>query len=132
MGNDQTDKNNTQEKPLKIEALNTLSEWSRLLITIASGILALTVTFFRVIKAGKEQSLELSWLLVVSWALLLVSIVFGCLLVGSLVGHLNNRTINTLDAQDSKLMNKSGTQWITFLLGIGCFIAFGIFNLFMS
>ena len=130
MENDQTGKNNIEEKPLKIEALNTLSEWSRLLITIASGILALSVTFFKVIKTGNEQSLEYPWLLVVSWGLLLVSILFGCVLVGSLVGHLNARTINTINAQDSKLMRKSGPQWIAFLLGILCFIAFGILNLF--
>lgn len=113
---------------LKTKAFTALSDWSRLLITIASGMLALSVTFFRVIKVG-QNSLEYPCFLVISWLLLLASIVWGCFLVGSLVGHLNTNTIATLNAQDPKLMCKSFVQWITFLLGIGFFIVYGIINL---
>ena len=128
MGNDHKGENNAQNKPLKVEAFTALSDWSRLLITIASGILALSVTFFQVMKAGQEQP-EYSVFLILSWGSLVLSIVFGCYLNGLLVGHLNKHTIDTLNAQDPKLMTKTVVQWLSFLVGIGFFISFGIFSL---
>ena len=113
---------------LKTKAFTALSDWSRLLITIASGILALSVTFFQVMKAGQEQP-EYSVFLILSWGSLVLSIVFGCYLNGLLVGHLNKHTIDTLNAQDPKLMTKTVVQWLSFLVGIGFFISFGIFSL---
>lgn len=118
-----------QEKTLllKIGAFKALSGWSRTLMAAASIILALSATFVNVTSAGHKTFLLL---LAISWLSLLMSILYGGLLTGSIVAHLNNRSQEELDAQDAKLMTRSAMQWLAFCLGIMFFTVYSLLDLF--
>lgn len=124
-----------QKLQIKLQAFAILVTWSRLLTTIAAGVLALSVTFFRVIEpsssseASQQASLELPWLLIASWSALFISLVFGAILVGSLSAHLNIGSVETLSTQKPSILWKTFAQWISFLLGILLFAIFGFVNL---
>ena len=118
-------KNNSSEKlQLKIQAFNALSTWSRLLIAVAAGILVLSITFIR------GQAIQHVYFLGFAWGALILSIVVGFYLVGSMTAHLNEGEVETLNAQDPRLILRSTIQWLSFLAGIVLFCAFGFINLF--
>lgn len=71
---------------LRLAAINSAIDLTREFITLASGILALTVTFVKELAKAPSQSLrrQLAW----SWILYLISIMLGALALMSLTGNL--------------------------------------------
>ncbi len=98
------------------------------LLTLATGVVALTVTFQKEVGAPPE----LKWVIVLAWLIFLVSIVCGLLTLMALTGSLRD----VAEGKHSNIMEGSvrGTaiaQALTFLLGLivtGCFGAITLFT----
>ena len=106
------------------------------LITLASGILALTATFLKDILSvlqGKDASLpHPHWSLYVTWILMLLSILLGLLAHGAITGTLdeinpkneNNAGENEISVYKPNIRVLTIAQWICFLLGAMFMILF--------
>lgn len=107
---------------LTIEAFKAISNWSRMVIAVASGVLALNVTL----------SSATHLLQYFSWTFLLISILSGGWLVGSITAHLNTGVQGEeLNVHDPRLLRRSMIQWISFILGMVLFVYFDLLkNLF--
>jgi len=61
------------------------------LMTLATGVIALTITFARDFVGGAPQRLR--WYVIGSWILLLISVAFGQLCLMALTGVLGSREV---------------------------------------
>ena len=107
-----------------VEFANALAQQ---LITLATAILALTITFTKdILKDTNKSSL---WLLKLSWVVFLASICFGIAAMSALTG-----TLAPVDAQPSLTLGfnvrlPAGLQFLSFITGIILIIIFGVMSL---
>jgi hypothetical protein len=104
------------------------------LITLATGVMALTITFFSdLLEKGDHQNNAAHnhiWLMKTSWVLYFVSIIFGVWTLYAMTGTLGN--------EPGDLRHKSLYSWnirlpsmiqiITFLFGSGFALAFALYS----
>lgn len=108
-------------------AFASASESSKLLITLATGLLGLEITFAKDIVVTLTHPGRV--LLGISWALFLLTVVTGLWTQLALTGSLGGDTTPTAKAIfGSNVRIPAITQILFFLAGLGCTVAFGLTN----
>ena len=93
-------------------------------LTLATGIIALTITFSKDF-AGAEAGLKI--LVFLAWILLLVSVLFGLCVLLALTGTLEPIDPSTPNSIRGKnVIIPASLQIVTFFLGLALTVAFGI------
>jgi len=111
---------------LRLKAFDSVSEWSKQITTIASASLVLSATFIKDIMAGHAVH---PWYLWISWVLLLLTIITGVFVLGTLAAQLNKGDQDTLDVYSPSIVGAAIVQTALFLLGMVAFIFFVASNL---
>jgi hypothetical protein len=102
---------------------------SKLLITLATGLLGLEITFAKDVVITLTHPGKI--LVGISWALFLLSVVAGLWTLLALTGNLGGDTVPTAKAiYGSNVKFPAVTQILLFLAGLGCTVAFGLSNSF--
>jgi hypothetical protein len=106
------------------------SELAQQLVTLSTGVLALTITFTKDVLKNHSRSPLL--ILKIAWVVLLVSICFGIMTKMALTGTLMPQ--QTASPEDrlvfkSNVLTPAKLQILTFLLGIVLIIVYGAFSL---
>jgi hypothetical protein len=113
-----------QDEKLK-KAFDLLAEVSKQLITLSTGILALTITFAKDLIKPADAPV---WLIKASWVLYVLSIVFGVLTLSTVAGNLEESYISdkppTLYAKSIGFYH--GTQMILFGIATALIVAFAL------
>lgn len=103
------------------EALSAAVEYAKLLVTLTTGTVVLSATFLDKFYFGTSL-----WLLLVAWALLGVSILFGLGVQGEYVTRMAE---SDLTIRHTSMENTTLAQWISGVLGLllfGLFVALNI------
>jgi len=106
---------------IKVKAFDTILEWSKQLITIASATIVLSATFVKDIFS--DTIVYQGWLFA-SWILFIFSIVVGILVIGSLAAYLNTGDGSQLDVYKPSIWSTALAQGALFLFGLGTFLWF--------
>src|SRR5947209_6582475 len=104
------------------KAFDFAQETTKQLLTLATGVLALTITFLKDITKNAPHSAQ-KWLHI-AWILYLASAVFGVFTLSMLSGNLAKR--DEPDIYAWNIRGPSIAQYVTFLVAIGFTINFGI------
>lgn len=101
-------------------------EWIKQIITLSSGIIVLSATFISSIFNQLNWSI---WLLIISWVLLLLSIVFG-------LNTISTITYSRIHHDDSWSSGKGknyacAAKWL-FMAGISIFVIFALINFLIT
>ncbi len=133
------------------KAFTIASDIVKLLITLSTGVITFTVTFSKDLF-GNFSNAHCLFLLLVSWIILVCSIIFGFLTLGAMVGNLSKTKKSELEAQSTTTESDTGAthtnqtqeegtvyssnitaleflQMVFFLLGIILVFVFGYINL---
>lgn len=102
-------------------AFDFAAETAKQLITLSTGIVALTLTYAS--GPGKSGSGHARRLLIASWVVFLLSTLFG---VGTLMAMTGTLAQGELDVYADSIRTYSGLQIVTFVVGLGVAIAYGI------
>lgn len=110
----------------KDDAHEVALEWLKQIITLSSGIIVLSATFIGTIFKQMNWSI---WLLVLSWVLFLVSIVFALETISVIT---QSRIEENQEWSKGKgRVYAKVAKWL-FLTGIFLFILFALFNFLFS
>jgi len=101
-------------------SFNFAQEVTKQLLTLATGIVALTITFIKDVAADAPESAY--WRIEVAWILFIVSVIFGILTLMSLTSNLTDDSPSVY-ATETRVV--SAVQIILFLCALGFTIAFG-------
>lgn len=105
-------------------AFSYATEVVKHLLTLATGVVALTITFTKDLNA-KPTSAQV-WLMESSWALLLLSIIFGLATMMALTGTIAKTTpLSASSIYGSNVRIPMGLQLLTFVLGMALAIGYG-------
>ena len=124
------------------KAFTIASDIVKLLITLSTGVITFTVTFCRTFLGSVSGVHSIEWLLA-SWIILVISMIFGFLTLGAMVGNLsktNKSDIKQSEGEDSEDEKNSGVyssnitileiaQILTFVVGVAFVFIFGYQNL---
>jgi hypothetical protein len=102
------------------KALDSFSDYNKLLITIATGTVALSAVFLKDIYKGVALT-YLIW----SWALLGVSFFLGVVAVGQ---YINQLAESQIKVRRGLLEVLSLLQFVALMVGLGCFGVFAVQN----
>lgn len=115
--------NSGEMKEGRKDSVKLVQDITKLLITLATGVLTLSATFLNNIVGDYPTS---EFLIFVSWILITLSIVAGIFTLSSLVNLLKNDIYEPFAPQTTA---PAIIQWITFVVGITFFWIFVIVNL---
>ena len=105
----------------KIKAFDFVDGWAKLVIGLATGILTLSGTFIKdIVPEGTD--LMCKDLLYVSWGLLAVTVVFGCIVIQTLISELHDSSDPSINRGVIKLFSIG-----TCLLFVGGLASFALF-----
>ena len=96
-------------------------ETTKQLLTLATGVLALTITFRKDIVKDASEAAQ-TWL-EVAWILFLVSTIAGVLTLGALSGNLDKKAEPSIYAHG--IRRPSLVQLVAFAAAVVCTIVFG-------
>ena len=116
------------EEQVKL-AFQFVSDLDKQLITLSTGILALTITFTKDILGGINQ--RHIRLLLWSWIFFLLSITCGIWCLMALAGTLasgSSASVQGASVTGSNARIPGGAQIITFILGVGLIIVYGFLS----
>ncbi|WP_294294869.1 hypothetical protein [uncultured Chryseobacterium sp.] len=112
------------------KAFDFAADTVKQLITLATGIIAITITFLKDILGSAIVSNSI--FLFISWGLFIFSILFGIFALQALTGSLQPRRINTTVLNTPPNINTSniriqvGLQIVFFISALICTVIFGI------
>lgn len=105
-------------------AFSYATEVVKHLLTLATGVVALSITFTKDLNS-KPTNAQV-WLLEASWALLLVSIVFGLLTLMALTGTIAKTSPIAANAiYGNNVRFPMSAQLLFFVIGMGLTILYG-------
>jgi outer membrane protein OmpA-like peptidoglycan-associated protein len=111
---------------LRLKAFDSVSEWSKQIVTIASATLVLSATFIKDVLSG--NSIHNAYL-TAAWIFLLLCIVSGVLVLSTLAASLNKGDPADLDVYGPSTVAVAVVHVLLFLAGMGLFIFFVVVNL---
>jgi hypothetical protein len=106
------------------KAFDFAQETAKQVLTLATAVLALTITFIKEIENGKRLGHALVTM-EAGWILFLISIVFGVMTLMTLSGNLERPQSDSPSIYGGNITAMAGAQMIAFFLALGCTIAFG-------
>ncbi|MGA2410135.1 MAG: hypothetical protein ABSG46_07065 [Candidatus Binataceae bacterium] len=106
----------------KLKAFDFFKEAATQLITLALGVVVFSATFYKDMITGASRH---HIVLECSWALFLVSVIFGILVVGTLSWQLNA-------AGDPKALSIYSARWTAAVQLVAFILAIGLFALFIG
>jgi hypothetical protein len=114
------------------KAFDFAADLVKQLITLSTGLIALTVTFQKDIFVHAQPSA--ACLLVASWIALMLSVICGVWALMALTGTLdplghNGEDMPTISIQGGNCRLPTGLQVVCFLSGIGLAIAYAVISL---
>ncbi|WP_312900174.1 hypothetical protein [Chryseobacterium taichungense] len=113
------------------KAFDFAADTIKQLITLASGIIALTITFSKDIL-GSTSTVGVYWMYI-SWLFYIISIAFGILALLSITGTLEPQSQHSQTPSpsiyDKNIRNKAAFQIISFLLALIFTVIFGIITI---
>lgn len=108
--------------PINKDAANVALEWVKQIITLASGIVALSATFLE--KMGTYPDWILI-ILIISWACFISSVITGLTTISSIV---QSNLLNNNDwSVDTGKQNAVACKWL-FIIGVVIFCVFALFT----
>lgn len=107
----------------KKDSIKLVQDITKILITLATGILTLSATFLQNIVGDCPTS---KFLIFVSWILITLSITAGIFTLSSLINLLKNNKYEPFAPQTKA---PAIIQWITFVAGVTLFWIFVIVNI---
>ena len=121
---------NMEEKD-KIEyrkfSTTVMMEAAKLLITLASGSIVLSISFLSFVGKGTPSPpLKVFWLMILSWVASILSISFGILALGGIATAAHDKLEYNVDDPTTKLLLK--IQQDSFVVGFILFCAFAAVN----
>ena len=111
--------------PRQTKAFDFAAEFAKQLITLSTGIVAITITFRQGILGGGDKGDTV--LLGLAWLALTLSILCGVGLLMSMTGHLAKRPASTI--YEFGVRAWAIGQTVTFLVGIVLTVSFGFTSL---
>ncbi|EKA7384898.1 hypothetical protein K6U20_00885 [Vibrio fluvialis] len=107
-------------------AFEYAKDTTKQLMTLATGFIALTVTFSKDFIGSAPDDIQ--WKASVVWVLLLISVVFGQVCLMTLTGVLgtNKKPLPPLNIYKPSIKYTAAIQAITFFVGMGFGIVFAI------
>jgi len=120
------------------KAFDSALDLTKLLITLATGTLALTATFIKDILhvSDAKPAIPYKWLLFTTWGLMLFSVFWGLLAIGTITGTLDDIEAAIARSKQKKLTVFSGniklcsaSQSLLFYIGIVCLIIYAAMTL---
>lgn len=109
----------SKEQEQRIEAVKAALEWSKQVLTLATGTLVLSGTF---IKDIFKSTVKNPNLIMVSWILMSLSVLFGILFLGKMVSILNEKKGKEVDVYSGMWVGV--THVTAFFLGLIFFVFF--------
>jgi hypothetical protein len=113
------------------KAFDFVSDYTKQLITLATGIITFMVTFLGdEVKSGPDVS---KWCLIVSWGFFTLSICFGIMRLMALTGNLDPvdpKKQPNLTIGSDNVRTPGKLQIFTFLLALLLSVIFGVIQLF--
>jgi hypothetical protein len=105
-----------------------MMEAAKLLITLASGFIVLSISFLSFVGKGSTTPapLQFFWLMILSWTAALLSIGFGILSLGGIATTAHDKFNYDVDDPTTRLMLKA--QQISFVVGFILFCIFAAVN----
>ena len=110
------------------------SDLTKQVITLASGIIAVTVTFNNGFVSADSTPKSAVLFLMLSWGFYLLSIIFGIISLMALTGQLQRAATSVEETKENahtprinvfNIRVGSGVQLISFLLATVCILIFG-------
>jgi len=106
------------------DAHNVALEWIKQIITLSTGVIALSATFMTHILKTPNWTV---WLLILSWILLLLAIILGLETISVIT---NSRIHQNNDWTSESGRKKAKAGKYSFILGICFFALFALINFF--
>lgn len=118
--------------PQTSKAFDFASELVKQLLTLSTGIIALTITFLK--DVIEKAPTNLKWCIALAWIFYFISIAFGLLTMMALTGSLapvkapadSSETTPPASIRSPNVTRLSAAQVITFGIGLVLTIIFGI------
>jgi hypothetical protein len=115
--------------PSATKAVEVALEWSKQIITLATGTIVLSGTFIKDIFAtnlSSDQILSREWLFA-CWVAMLLAVIFSILFIGALTSLLSQA--GTPDVFSGMSRGLAVLEVSTFVFGVVAFVVFVTFNL---
>lgn len=110
------------------KAFDFAQETTKQVITLSTGIIALSVTLLKDVFAESASAFQ-GALLVAAWVAYLISIIAGIATLQSLTGNLERTTSGTPSVYSTGIRIVSGVQLVLFLIGTALMVWFGALGL---
>ena len=108
-------------------AVETMKEVAKLLITLASGFLVITVSYLQfIVNANPNTVIKYFSLIVVTWGILAFCIMSGIFALGAIATTTHDSNSYNLDEWWTKYSLRA--QQVCFVVSFICFIVFGCKN----
>ena len=108
------------------DAHNVALEWIKQIITLSTGVIALSATFITQIVKAPNWTV---WLLIISWLLLLLAIILGLETISVIT---NSRIHQNNDWTTGSGRKKAKVDKWSFVLGICFFALFALINFLLE
>ena len=114
------------ENDFKQFAVETMIEVSRLLITLASGFLVLSVTLLKNLSSTPSDPIQHFWLMIICWSALIISIACGALSLGSIATSAHDEKKFDVDKPSTRWFLRG--QQVLFVLSFIFFVIYAWIN----
>ena len=108
------------------KAFEAVMESSKQLLTLSTAIITITATIYRDVL--KQAPGDAKTFIIFAWIIFLLSIVFGIWTILSLAGTLSSPKVEDSDLTPYRfnIILPAGLQILSFLIGLGFAVTFGI------
>ena len=113
------------DEALQRKSFDFAQELVKQIITLSSGITAITITFFKDF-AGSDAPVAARTLMSVSWIFYVLAVGFGILAMMALTGSLSRAQ---LDINQRNMTTPAALQFLSFLIGLILTVAAGVWAL---
>jgi len=109
---------------LKKFSTNVMIEVAKLLVTLGSGFIVLSISFLGFVnRSPPSGNTQYFWLILVAWVCAIFSIIFGILSLGSIATTTNDKLIFDVDDRATSLFLKAQQIFFVFAFIFFCLFA---------
>jgi hypothetical protein len=107
-------------------AVETMMDVAKLLITLASGFLVLSVSLLHYLSGGPSDPIRYFWLMLLCWFTLIVSIGCGILSLGAVATSAHDQQKFDVDETTTKWLLRG--QQVCFVISFIFFVGYALVN----